>query len=291
MPHETVNGLEIAYDIVGHGQPWVITPGGRFSKDTPGLRELAEALAVHGYQVLLWDRPNTGASEVCFEGDSESAMQADALAGLLKKLNMTPAVITGGSGGSRVSLLTVARHPGTARALAVWWISGGPYGLLTLGTHYCGDSIAAAWRKGMAAVADLPEWAEVLERNPRNRPKMLAQDPQQFIAMLEQWMLTYCPRPDELVPGMLDDVARSLDQPALVFRSGASDPHHTRATSERLAELLPHSQLVEPPWGDQEWNERVEDAANGVGLFSRWPLLAPQLLEWASGLSPVAKNA
>jgi pimeloyl-ACP methyl ester carboxylesterase len=284
MPHETVNGLEIAYEVVGHGQPWVITPGGRFSKDSPGLRELAEELAGHGYQVLLWDRPNTGASEVCFEGDSESAMQADALAGLLHTLDMTPAIITGGSGGSRVSLLTVARHRDTARALAVWWISGGPYGLLTLGVHYCGDSIGAAWREGMIAVADLPEWAEVLERNSRNRPKLLEQDPRQFIATLEQWMLTYCPRSDELVPGLPDADARALDVPALVFRSGASDPHHTRATSERLAEILPNAHLVEPPWGDREWNERVADAANDVGLFSRWPLLAPQLLEWASTL-------
>jgi hypothetical protein len=97
-------------------------------------------------------------------------------------------------------------------------------------------------------------------------------------------MLTYCPRPDELVPGLPDADARALDLPALVFRSGASDPHHTRATSERLAEILPNAHLVEPPWGDAEWNERVEDAANGVGLFSRWLLLAPQLLDWASTL-------
>jgi hypothetical protein len=69
--------------------------------------------------------------------------------------------------------------------------------------------------------------------------------------------------------------------PALVFRSGESDPHHTRATSERLAALLPQAQLVEPPWGDREWNERVEAAASGVGIFSRWPLLSTQLTEWA----------
>ncbi len=284
MPLENVNGLGIAYDIVGQGTPWVITPGGRFSKDSPGLRELAEALAAAGHQVLLWDRPNTGASEVCFEGDSESAMQADTLAALLQHLDMVPAVITGGSGGSRVSLLTAARHPEVARALAVWWISGGPYGLLTLATHYCGDSIAAAWREGMGAVADLPEWAEVLERNPVNRPKILTQEPHTFIDTLENWMLAYCPRPDELIPGLPDQATRALDLPALVFRSGASDPHHIRATSEQLAALLPKSQLVEPPWGDREWNERVADAANGVGLFSRWPRLAPQLIEWGSTL-------
>ncbi len=72
-----------------------------------------------------------------------------------------------------------------------------------------------------------------------------------------------------------------LDLPALVFRSGASDPHHTRATSEQLASLLPRSELVEPPWGDREWNDRMVVAASGEGLFARWPLLAPQLVRWS----------
>jgi pimeloyl-ACP methyl ester carboxylesterase len=284
MPVEKVDGLSIAYEVIGDGEPWAITPGGRFSKDAPGVRELAESLAASGKRVLIWDRPNTGASEVCFEGDSESAMQADVLAGLLRTLGMAPAVIAGGSGGSRVSLLAAARHPDAARALALWWISGGPYGLLTLATHYCGDSIAAAWRDGMGAVAALPDWAEVLERHPENRAKLLAQEPRRFIATLEQWMLAYCPSPDELVPGLPDAQAWVMDLPAIVFRSGKSDPHHTRATSERVAELLPRAQLVEPPWGDREWNDRMEAAGDGVGIFSRWPRLAGQLIEWSSGL-------
>src|SRR3974377_2221014 len=107
MPTATVNGLSISYEIVGEGRPWVLTPGGRFSKETPGLRELAVALAEAGdNRVLIWDRPNCGASDVCFEGASESAMQADVLAALLTELDMGPAIIAGGSGGARVSLLT-----------------------------------------------------------------------------------------------------------------------------------------------------------------------------------------
>ena len=276
-----VEGLSIAYDIVGEGSPWVLTPGGRFSKDAPGLHELAQELAAAGNRVLLWDRPNTGASQVCFTGDSESAMQADVLAGLLRRLEMAPAVVAGGSGGSRVSLLTAARHPDVARGLAVWWISGGVFGLVSLGVHYCGDSILAAWRDGMAAVAELPEWSEVVARNSVNRDVFLAEDPRRFIATLEQWMLAYCPRPGELVPGLPDDQARAIDVPALVFRSGASDPHHTRETSERLAKLLGRSELVEPPWPDTEWNQRVDAAqSEGTGLFERWPRLGPQLLDW-----------
>ena len=56
------------------------------------------------------------------------------------------------------------------------WISGGVYGLMLLATHYCGESIRAAWQGGMEAVVELPEWAEVLERNRRNRELFLRLD-------------------------------------------------------------------------------------------------------------------
>jgi pimeloyl-ACP methyl ester carboxylesterase len=273
----TVNGLTLAYETIGEGRPWVITPGGRFTKDEPGVRQLAEALAAQGNRVLIWDRPNCGESDVCFEGSSESAMQADALVGLLEHLDMTAAVIIGGSGGARVSLLAAA-HPGAAAGLAVWWISGGVYGLLTLAMHYCGGSLAAAWTSGgMEAVAALPEWQEVITKNAGNRQHILDQDPKTFIAAMERWMLAYVPT-DEPVPGLSLDAARALDLPALVFRSGESDVWHTRATSERLAEVLPRARLVEPPWGDREWLERQDHHDDGI--FVRWPLLAPQLLEW-----------
>jgi pimeloyl-ACP methyl ester carboxylesterase len=208
-------------------------------------------------------------------------MQADTLAGLLRQLGMAPAVVVGGSGGARVSLLTVARHPDVAAGLAVWWVSGGPYGLVTLGVHYCGGSIQAAWEDGMERVAALPEWKEVIERNPSNRERLLAQDRKEFIATLERWLLAYYPFENQLIPGLPDADARRIKVPVLVFRSGASDAHHTRETTERLAALLPTAKLVEPPWGDREWIERGQSAQKGGTLFERWHLLAPPLVEWA----------
>jgi hypothetical protein len=133
----------------------------------------------------------------------------------------------------------------------------------------------------MRAVADLPEWAESLERNPSNRARFLAQDREAFIATMERWMAAYCPRQGQEVPGLPDDVTRSIDVPAIVFRSGTSDISHTRATSEAVGALLPRARLVEPPWGDREWIERQAERETSGGLFVRWPLLAPQLLEWA----------
>jgi pimeloyl-ACP methyl ester carboxylesterase len=281
MAHAKVDGLTISYDVVGEGRPWAITPGGRFSKDFPGIRELAEALAAEGNRVLIYDRPNCGESDVCFTGSSESAMQADTLASLLAQLDMTPAVISGGSGGARVSMLTAARHPEVAAGLAIWWISGGAFGLMSLGMHYCGQNLVKAWEGGMEDVAALPEWEEVLRRNPSNRQRILDQDRSEFVATMERWMLAYCPCGGELVPGLATADAAALDLPTLVFRSGESDAYHTRATSETIAEALPNARLVEPPWGDREWIERSADHQVNGKLFDRWPLLGPQLVEWS----------
>jgi pimeloyl-ACP methyl ester carboxylesterase len=279
VPRATVEGLSIAYEVIGEGRPWILTPGGRFSKDYKGVRELATALAEHGNSVVIWDRPNCGESEVCFTGDSESEMQADVLAALLRELDLAPAVIIGGSGGSRVSLLAANRHRDVASAIGIWWISGGVFGLMGLAQVYCAASVPAAWNGGMEAVIGLPVWQEVLERYPANRERFLAQDPRDFIDVMERWMAVYCACTGEVVPSLPDDDARRLDIPALVFRSGASDPNHPRVTSEQVAGLLPNSQLVEPPWPDTEWIDR------GRGIwheFERWPLLAPQLQEWAA---------
>ncbi|HXY91453.1 MAG TPA: hypothetical protein VEP49_03180, partial [Acidimicrobiia bacterium] len=82
--------------------------------------------------------------------------------------------------------------------------------------------------------------------------------------------------------------------PVVVFRSGESDMAHTRTTSERIATGLRGARLVEPPWGDTEWNERsAEYAASGntTGLFVRWPLLVPQLVEWADELVGGSRSA
>ncbi len=278
---EVLGGIEIAYELVGEGQPWALTPGGRFTKEVGGLPEMAQTLADQGRRVLTWDRPNCGASSVVFQGRSESEVQADALAALIRHLDLGPTVIAGGSGGARVSLLAAARNPDITAGVAMWWISGGVPGLLQLAGYYCMPSLDAAWHGGMEAVADLDQWHEVQAANPANRERILAMDRQEFLDVMDRWALAYCPCEDTLVPGLdADDVDR-LSVPVLVFRSGASDMSHTRATSEALAAGLPGAELVEPPWNEDEWNERRAAVEDTGSLFVRWPLLVPQLVEWA----------
>jgi pimeloyl-ACP methyl ester carboxylesterase len=282
MARIAINGVGIEYELLGESAapPIALTPGGRFAMDTPGLRELAEALVAGGRRVLLWDRPNCGASDMSFDGASESELHAHTLIGLIHALALGKTALVAGSAGSRVSLIAAAFDPAAVSQLVLWWISGGPISLAQLAAHYCGEPAMTASIGGMAAVAAAPCWADQVRRNPRNREILLTQDPGRYIETLQRWALAYAPSERSPVPGMTPEDFARLRMPALIFRSGASDLSHTRRTSEWVHELIPHSEIVDPPWPDNEWNQRLLAQSQGQGLFMNWPALAPVILEF-----------
>ena len=283
-----VDGLSIDYELIGDSgaPPLVLTPGGRYPRDTAGVPELGRIFADNGYRVLLWDRPGCGASDIAFSAPSESVMNCDALVGLVRELGLKDVALVGGSAGSRISLMAAARMPANVRKIAIWWISGGPVGLAGLAWFYCGDQIAAASKGGMEAVAALPGWADQIARNPTIRDTLLAQDRWEYIGLMQKWGQAFAYSDESPVPGMDAADFAKLTMPVLVFRSGRSDMAHTRRTSEWVHELLPNSMLAEPPWGDDEWNYVSTfpiDTAARRGRFERWPLIAPPVLEFLKG--------
>lgn len=282
MPTVEVNGLNIGYEIIGNGSKTaIITPGGRSSKETPGVRSLAEELATFDYKTVIWDRPNCGESDICFDAESESVLNADTLVGLLKALDMAPALVIGGSAGSRVSLIATHRHPQAVRKLALLWITGDAIGLSGLVGVYCGSLQVPAKSGGMQAVAEVPAMAELVRRNPSNRERILSQNVDTFCETMQRWGATFLPEPGSPVPGLKPDDYKDITLPVLVFRSGQSDPHHPRYTSEQVCNLLPNATMAEPPWGDREWLERMADSDNG--LFKNWGKLAPPLVAFDEG--------
>lgn len=285
MARIAVDGLELDYELIGPagGRPLVLTPGGRYPRDTAGVPELGALFAEAGYRVLLWDRPGCGASDIAFTAPSESVMNCEALVGLVRELGLKDVTLVGGSAGSRISLMAAARMPQNVRTMSIWWISGGPVGLAGLAWFYCGDQIAAASKGGMEAVAALPSWADQIARNPRIREALLAQDPDAYIATMQAWGKAFAYSDASPVPGMDEADFARLTMPVQVFRSGKSDMAHTRATSEWVLRLLPNARMFEPPWGDQEWNYVSTfpiDTANRRGRFERWPLIAPAVLDF-----------
>ncbi len=283
MARIDISGIGIDYELLGDAgaPPIALTPGGRFSRESTGVPELARALAAGGHRVLLWDRPNCGASDLCFEAENESLLHGQTLIKLIRALDLGPTALVAGSAGSRTSLIAAAHDPALVSHLVLWWISGGPISLLLLAAYYCCNSALAANAGGMAAVAALPDWADQIKRNPHNRDILLAQEPARFIATMERWAMSYVPSETSPVPGMSAEDFSKLTMPTLIFRSGASDLSHTRRTTEWVHELIPQSQLIEPPWPDDEWNRRSAYANKngGSGHFANWPDLAPAILK------------
>jgi pimeloyl-ACP methyl ester carboxylesterase len=284
MARITIDGIGIEYELLGpEGAPAVaITPGGRYAKDSPGVTELGQELAKGGKRVLLWDRPNCGLSDLSFNGETESALHADVFGKLLRALDLGPVALAAGSAGSRVSLITAAANPDIVSHLVIWWISGGPIGLMGLAQFYCGDPANRLPMGGMAAVADAPSWAEQIARNPQARPFLLSQDPDAFIAKMQQWALAYAPSKDSPVPGMTPETFAALTMPVLIMRNGRHDLAHTRETSDWVHKMIPHSKMIDPPWDEDEWNLGRKRRATGeqAGPFVAWPKAAPIILDF-----------
>jgi pimeloyl-ACP methyl ester carboxylesterase len=278
----TVDGLRLGYELIGDtGPAWVLTPGGRFSKDHPGIREMATDLAACGYRVLIWDRPNCGESDVLFEGPSESEMQADYLAALLTHLELAPVIVAGGSAGARVSLITAVKHPEVARALAMWWVTAGTHGYVVNASHYCLGSIRAAWVYGMEGVVEIKDWQEVIQRNPSNRQRFLDQDRDTFLATFDRWIKVNLSKEGEIVPGLDEKEASKVTLPSLVVRSDALDWVHLASATERIAAALPNSTMID--WPPEEARQMSLELYNvgASALFPKWRILVPSLDSWA----------
>lgn len=280
-----VNGGYVVYEILGvSGDLIALTPGGRFGKEIPGLRPLAEALVAGGYRVLLWDRPNCGASDVQFYGQSESHMRAETLRGLLGALGVQRCIIAGGSGGARDSMLTTMLYPELFTKLVVWNIVGGIYGTFVLGSYYIVPSILAARGSGVEGLLAVPEWRERIEENPANKQRFLDLDKDEFLKVMLRWLNAFVSKPGQTIPGVDDEMFDRIKIPTLIIRGGENDWDHPKRTSLEVSCLIKGSELIDPPWPEDAWERASEDRAAGrverFNLFDTWVQAAPAILEF-----------
>jgi 2-hydroxy-6-oxonona-2,4-dienedioate hydrolase len=282
------SGGRVVYEILGNeGEFIALTPGGRFSKDIPGLRPLAEALADGGYRVLLWDRPNCGKSDVQFYGKSESHMRAETLHALITGLDIGPCIIAGGSGGARDSMLTTMLYPEIVRKLVVWNIVGGVYGSFVLGGHYVVPSILAAKGMGVTGLLHVPEWKERIAENPDNEARFRALDVDEFLKVMRRWLNAFVPKPGQTIPGVEDEMFDNITVPTLIIRGGENDWDHPKRTSLEVSCLIKGSKLIDPPWPEDAWERAGERFAASGGtnfcLFDTWVQAAPAILKFLDG--------
>jgi 2-hydroxy-6-oxonona-2,4-dienedioate hydrolase len=293
MAQLEVNGGIVEFELIGppNGRLVTVTPGGRFSKDYPGVRPFADALAAAGNQVLIWDRPNTGASDVQLYGTSESHMRAETLAGVVRQLDLGPAVVLGGSGGARDSILFAIEYPEMVDGLIVWSIVGGAFSSMSLANVYVMNEIRAVRRGGIEGVLRQKglagSWSDLLEANPGNRQRLLDIGAEEFERVMWRWFEAYVPKATEVIPGVPDHQIRSIAVPTLIVRGGEDDIDHPRRTSLEVHALIRGSRLIEPPWAEDAWERAQEarDAGTG-GIFDPWLKAVPTFLDFIEQSNP-----
>jgi len=285
MPSLRINGGNVVYEILGESGDFIaLTPGGRFSKEIPGLRPLADALVAGGHRVLLWDRPNCGESDVQFYGYTESHMRAETLHALITGLGIGPCIIAGGSGGARDSILTTMLYPDVVTKLAVWNIVGGVYGSLALAGHYVMPSIQAVRGMGIEGLMRVKEWRERIDANPANEQRFLDLDADEFLKVMLRWLNAYVPKPGQTIPGVEDGMFSDITVPTMIIRGGEHDWDHPKRTSLEINCLIKGSELIDPPWPEDAWERASEQRAAGkvdrFNGFDTWVLAAPAILEF-----------
>lgn len=287
MAEIEVNGGIVAYDLIGpeDGQVLTVTPGGRFSKEYRGVRPFAEALAERGKRVLIWDRPNTGESDIQLYGRSESHMRAETLAGIVTQLDLGPVVAMGGSGGARDSIVFTIEYPELVEKLIVWSIVGGAFSSMSLAAVYVLDEIRTVRRSGIDGILNLVgragSWMDLVDANPRNKQRLLDLGAEEFERVMWRWFEAYVPKGTEAIPGVPDHEMRSIEVPTLVVRGGERDIDHPKRTSLEVHALIRDSRLIDPPWPEDAWERAQEarDAGQG-GIFDPWMTAVPTFLDF-----------
>jgi pimeloyl-ACP methyl ester carboxylesterase len=285
-----INGGIVVYEFVGpeNGEVVVLTPGGRFSKDAGGVRELASALAAGGKRVLLWDRPNCGRSDIQVCGQSESHMRASTMGALLKALGIERVVAAGGSGGARDSLVLTLMYPELVTRLAMWHIVGGVFSTMSLASIYIMNEIRTVKTAGIEGIIRLRgragNWSDLCTVNPRNADRLRAIGAEEFERVMYRWFDAFVPKPNEPVPGVPAYQFEQVKVPTLIVRGGVGDIDHPRRTSLEVYSLIKGARLVEPPWPEDAWEVAASNSAAGRGsLFDPWVQAAPVLLDFIDG--------
>ena len=250
MPIAKIRGVNIFYQVIGDHGPWVaLITGGRRGHDE--FVPLATKLAKAGYRVVLHDRRNTGRSDVLIEGDvAEEILWLDDLHDLLKQLNALPAFVGGSSAGARTAMRFYIRFRSDVRGLLLMRVTGGAFAAARLPENYYGAYIKAAQDGGMAAVCATEQYQERIAANPQTGDRLMAMDPQKYIAVMSNWQEQFIEATKLKVFGMTDAELASITVPTVLIPG--NDQTHASANGRIAAAAIPGCVLHQLPIEDQE---------------------------------------
>jgi pimeloyl-ACP methyl ester carboxylesterase len=115
MEHAHVNGVELAYEVTGSGEPILLVHGAHVAD---ALRPLAEEPALGGFLHIRYHRRGLGESSHP-PGPTSVAVQAEDATGLLEHLDVDRAHVVGHSLGGLIALELAARHPAAVASLVL----------------------------------------------------------------------------------------------------------------------------------------------------------------------------
>ncbi len=263
MPKIKINDTTIAYETWGDGPAIVLSQHGWFPR-VPYVYILAGRLSKQ-YQVILWDRPNGGASDINIaDVPKEHDLWTDVMHGFLEKLGVGPAYFCGASNGCVFSQQMAYRYPADVKGLILLEAITDD---LTLnrpivdarylefaeiaraqGMQAVFEHSKAAWARVISTEPRqswdvIRNWiAETIAMNPVNEERLMEMDPSYFAKVMQQWGDWYLT--EHLNTANLSVAELShLSMPALVVPG--IDPLHPQHSAAQLAERLPNAELVD----------------------------------------------
>jgi len=163
--------------------------------------------------------------------------------------------------------LVALRHPADVRGLLLWRVTGGPYAAGRLVQNYYTQFIEAAQQGGMEAVCRTEHFSELIDSNPANRARLLAIEPQRFIAVMTEWRRAFNGGAHHPVIGLSPAELRSMTMPASIIPG--NDRVHPRAPGQAAHRLMPNSEYHEVLTDDRpDLDVALEDWAAKEGLLA-----------------------
>lgn len=261
----TLQDVRVYYEDKGaRDVPAVVLIHGLFGS-TLSWRYNVDALLEAGYRVITFDRPGFGLSDKTAAFNYAISNQADLTAALLDALAIESAVIVGHSAGGNVAASFALRHPDRVGRLVLVDAAvafGGP-------PAFVGSLITLppVWRWGRVGLQAYftRENVEATLHGFQADPAFLTEadyDAYWRAFRTPGWDIALLAITRDLAADTLDDAALRRITVRTLLIWGAEDTLTPLAQGERLAELLPDSQLVVIPNAGHQPFEEAPQAFN-----------------------------
>jgi 3-oxoadipate enol-lactonase len=261
MERARINGIELAYELLGSGSPLVMIHGAQ--GDQTMFTDLARRFA-ENFKVLTFDQRGSGLSEKPHTAYSIPIL-ADDTAALMDHIGFSAAHVIGVSMGGTIAQELVLRHPAKVRSLILGCTTpGGGRAIRIAGSAFAGaySTEALSPEERGRALAQAAFTKNYIEQHPEIIPAMIEARRQR---PLDQIAL------ERRLKAVLEhDACERLPQiacPTLVI-TGKDDALVAWQNSQLLAERIPSAKLVVlQPAGHCFWLEQPEQSRHAIIEF------------------------